>query len=213
MNISQIKVYVIIDINLLRKYDIDPIPVFHEAYRGGARMFQLRHEDALEAELFTEALKFKEISKRLRTLLIVNNSLSVALAADANGVHLGQDDLPIEIAKEIIHRLKLDEFIIGASANTLEEALKAQEDGADYIGFGSVFPTDTKKDTRRTSLNKLREASEKLDIPVFPLGGIDLSNVDKVLQYGVKRVCVASSVITSDNPRKVTKDLLRKVSV
>jgi thiamine-phosphate pyrophosphorylase len=213
MNISQIKVYVIIDINLLRKYDMDPIHVFYEAYRGGARMFQLRHKDALEAELFTEALKFKEISKRLRTLLIVNDSLSVALAANANGVHLGQDDLPIETAKEIIHRLKLNEFIIGASANTLEEALKAQEDGADYIGFGSVFPTDTKKDTRRTSLNKLREVNKKLDIPVFPLGGIDLSNVDKVLQYGVKRVCVASSVITSDNPRKVTKDLLRKVSV
>lgn len=156
-----------------------------------------------------------EIGRKLRRLtneqdvrLIVNDRVDLAQAIHAEGVHIGQEDMPLQIAREILGKEK----IIGVSVETKGQAIVAEENGADYLGVGPLFPTSTKEDAGPTiDLLTLREISRAVEIPIVGIGGIDASNVKKVIENGADGVAVISAIADKKNPQKATRKLLEIV--
>ena len=144
------------------KTDEEFLNIIEEAIKGGTTVVQLREKTASTKEFYELALKVKEITSRYDVPLLINDRIDIALAVDSEGVHIGQDDMPADIAREIIGEDK----ILGVSASTVEEAKKAEKDSADYIGSGAVFPTATKDDADSVSKEELKEIVDSIDIPV-----------------------------------------------
>ena len=132
--------------------------------------------------------------------------MDIAIAVDADGVHLGQSDMPIQKAKEILGHKK----IIGISAKNMEEALEAQKYGADYIGVGAIFATDTKKDSGLIDLETLKDMTDQINIPVLAIGGIGLGKLGYLKDTGIDGICVISDILGSDDPEKRTRELLEE---
>lgn len=196
LKLIDIRLYVILDISLLMQLGRGAIAVMEQAFSGGADIFQLRHKGATEKTLYSEATMLVPVAKKLGVPFIVNDSLSVALASGADGVHLGEDDLPISAARQIAPQ----GFIIGASASSVNSAIAAEENGADYIGYGAIFPTQTKYDAQKGSIDELKKIMRSVKIPVFALGGINTENLSRLLEIGCRRVCVASGIIGTQHP-------------
>jgi len=174
------------------------------ALEGGADVIQLRMKGATREEMLADAIEIRNIAKEHNAFFIVNDDVSVAKESEADGVHLGQCDMPVSEAREILGGLA----IIGVSVTSLEEALKAQEDGADYVGVGAVFSTSTKKDaTQGLGLDVLYRISEGVDIPVIAIGGINQGNIRDVIKAGADGVAVVSAVVAQDDVRKAAHDL------
>lgn len=163
------------------------------ALEGGARWIQYREKDKTRRELYREALRLREMTTRFRAVFIVNDHADIALAVDADGVHLGQDDLPLIEARRL-----MKERIIGISTHALAEAVDAEQGGADYIGFGPVFHTATKDAGSPRGLDMVREIRERVHIPVVAIGGISMGGVPSVLEAGADAVAVASAVSAGD---------------
>lgn len=154
----------------------------------GIALVQFRHKTAYTREVLEAARRLRD---RLTVPLIINDRVDIALALDAAGVHLGQTDLPIPIARRMLGSHK----IIGGTASTLEEALQVEQEGADYLGFGHIFPTRTKlKTTPPVGLERLREVCSRLTIPVYAIGGITAANVQQVRATGVAGVAFVSAI-------------------
>ena len=136
--------------------------------------------------------------------LIINDRVDVALAIDADGVHVGQSDMPCDVTRRLIGEDK----ILGVSAATIEEAKKAESDGADYIGTGAVFPTATKDDAPSVTKKDLIEIVESINIPVVAIGGINLDNACELTDTGIAGLSVVSAIMSADNPRKASEELL-----
>ena len=130
--------------------------------------------------------------------------MDIALAIDADGVHVGQSDMPCDVTRKLIGENK----ILGVSAATIEEAKKAQKDGADYIGTGAVFPTQTKDDAPSVTKQELKEIVESIDIPVVAIGGINLENAHELTNTGISGLSVVSAIMSSNNPKKSSEELL-----
>lgn len=209
LNITQILsedvlIYVILDMGLIERYGKNAAEIMTRSFSAGAKIFQLRHKGIFEKKLFEEASALARIAKDIGALLIVNDSLSVALASGANGVHLGEEDLPITAARAISSK----DFIIGASARSIERARRAQEEGANYIGYGAMFPTQTKENIVMGSIAELKKMMTSVKIPIFCLGGINENNIFSIVDAGCKRICVASAVIMAEDIEKTTRNLL-----
>lgn len=172
------------------------------ALKGGADILQLREKNLPGKELLALAVRLGELCKKHGALFIVNDRLDVALAAKADGVHLGQDDLPVKEAK----KLAPENFIVGCSTHSLEQARKAEQDGADYIGCGPVFATPTKPDAGSVGLELVREYRHHIRIPFVAIGGIDLLNVGRVLEAGASCVAVVRSVFSANDPEAAAKE-------
>ncbi len=169
------------------------------AMRGGANIIQLRDKHLPAKELFALAVAMRTLTLAFGTLFIVNDRADIALAANADGVHLGQTDLPIPAARKILGKDK----IIGGTASTLEEALAVEREGADYIGFGHIFPTMSKeKPTPPRGLEHLREVVCAVKIPVMAIGGITVENAESVLKTGAQSLAVISAVATAESPER-----------
>lgn len=157
---------------------------------GGARIVQLREKSMCEKDFFRLAEKFRERTARAGMLLIINDRVDIAVAVGADGVHLGQEDFPIPAALRIAPGL-----LVGASSHTLEEALRAQEEGADYVNIGPIFPTETKEGVGRfigpESIGRIAPA---LKIPFTVMGGIKMSNMGQVMAMGAKKVAVVTAI-------------------
>jgi len=180
-----------------------------QAIRGGVTMVQLREKNACSRDFYGIALEVKEITDRYSVPLIINDRLDIALAVDAAGVHIGQDDLPARVARKVLSgRGK----ILGVSAATVAEALQAQADGADYIGAGSVFTTGTKKDVRPLLREELEKIKQAVNIPVVAIGGINESNVRLLQGTGIDGIAVVSAILGSDDVQKAAADLKRKLT-
>jgi len=160
---------------------------------SGIRWIQYREKDKTRRELFQTALNLRRITQRFNACLIVNDYADVALAVDADGVHLGQDDLPLKEAKKI-----MGDKIIGISTHTIEEAIGAEEGGANYIGFGPVFNTETKNAGKPKGLDLLRKVKASVGIPVIAIGGIKVDNSVSVFQTGCDGIAVSSGLIQGD---------------
>jgi thiamine-phosphate diphosphorylase len=167
------------------------------ALQGGARLIQLRDKVATTRQLIEYAQALRALTRDYDALLIINDRLDVALAVGADGVHLGQDDMPVPLAR----RVAGDALIIGVSAETVEEAIRAEAEGADYLGVGPMFATATKPDAGApVGPERLRQIKQRVTIPVFGIGGITLENAEQVLQAGADGICVISAVLGAPDP-------------
>jgi len=176
------------------------------AVTGGAGVIQLRAKDVSNRLLYEKALVIK---KELagKAFFIINDRLDVALAVGADGVHLGQDDLPTTVARSILG----PEKIIGVSVGNVEEALRAEADGADYLGASAVFSTPTKTDVRAIGLSALEDICRAVKIPVVGIGGINKSNAIQIISAGAAGVAVVSAVISASDVTLASAELLAVV--
>ena len=185
------------------KTDEEFLNIIEEAIKGGTTIVQLREKTASTKEFYDLALKVKEITSRYDVPLLINDRIDIALAVDSEGVHIGQDDMPAGIAREIIGEDK----ILGVSASTVEEAKKAEIDSADYIGSGAVFPTATKDDADSVSEEELKEIVDSIDIPVVAIGGITIENANTLKGSGIAGFSVVSAIMSAEDPKEASKKL------
>ncbi len=206
-----LSLYVVTDRYLSGK--LPPGKVVEQAIQGGATCIQLRDKEGDGGDLFKIALELKEITQKRNITFIINDRLDIALAVKADGVHLGQEDLPAGIARRIMP----PEMILGVSANTVQQALEAQEAGASYLGIGPVFSTTTKTDARPPiGLGTLSEICSTVDIPVVGIGGIDAGNAGLVIEAGAQGVAVVSFVVGAEDiigaAEKISRSVLKALN-
>ena len=185
------------------KTDDEFLNIIEEAIKGGTTVVQLREKTASTKEFYDLALRVKEITSRYGVPLLINDRIDIALAIDSEGVHIGQDDMPAGIAREIIGEDK----ILGVSASTVEEAKKAEIDSADYIGSGAVFPTATKDDADSVSEEELKEIVDSIDIPVVAIGGITVENANTLKGSGIAGFSVVSAIMSAEDPKEASEKL------
>jgi thiamine-phosphate pyrophosphorylase len=181
--------YVIIDTEFLRGRRHLGVAV--AAIRGGAKTIQLRDKVSGVRDFLKVAGELKGLCKKNSVLFIVNDSLEVALAVDADGLHVGRDDLPVDVARRL---LPLDK-ILGASVRTVDEAEKAHKDGADYLGVGAMYATDTKAGAEVVGVGRIKEIKNAVDMPVVAIGGINEGNIGEVMKAGADAAAVISAVM------------------
>lgn len=180
------------------------LKTIEEAILGGVTVVQIREKTADTLDFYNLAVKVKEITTKYDVDLIINDRVDVALAIDADGVHVGQSDMPCDVTRKLIGEDK----ILGVSAATIEEAKKAENDGADYIGTGAVFPTSTKDDAPSITKQDLIDIVKSINIPVVAIGGITLENASKLKDTGIAGLSVVSAIMGADNPKKASEKLL-----
>lgn len=174
-----------------------------QALKGGVTMLQLREKNLCEEEFVKEALKVKELCHRYNVPLIINDNLDVALKSGADGIHVGIEDMPvIEIRRNVPKN-----FIIGATAKTVNQARLAQDSGADYLGVGAIFPSPTKKNAVRITVSQLKEICSSVAVPVVAIGGICLENMDELCKCGISGIAVVSSVFASSDIKQASIQL------
>jgi thiamine-phosphate pyrophosphorylase len=177
--------------------------IIRQAIAAGIRTIQLREKQLSKKELYREALSMRSLTLKHKMTFIVNDYIDIALAADADGVHLGQDDMPIKEARKIMGKEK----IIGISTHSLKQAISAVEAGADYIGFGPMFQTSTKDAGSPKGLKILKEIRKHIKIPIVAIGGIKPENVSSVLEAGADAVAVMSAILKGDIKENTDKFL------
>lgn len=178
------------------------------ALQGGVDILQLREKNMSAKKILELGKKLKLLCSEYGATFIVNDRIDIAAILDADGVHLGQDDLDVKSAREILGKDK----IVGISTHAPEQALKAVEDGADYIGVGPVFATPTKEGRIPVGLDYVKWASENINIPAFAIGGIDEENIKQVIEAGAKRVAVVRAIINAKSPQKAAEDFCKTLS-
>ena len=184
------------------------VEVVRAALRGGAPSIQLRGKDQPAREQAALARALLTETRAMGALLLVNDRLDVALAAGADGVHLGQDDLPLEAARRIVP----PHFIVGISAETAELARAAERGGADYVGTGPVYATGSKPDAGdAVGCARIAEVAAAVALPVLGIGGIAIANAADVVRAGAAGIAVISAVMRAADPEQATRDLLRAV--
>ena len=181
------------------------LKTIEEGINGGVSVVQIREKTADTLDFYNLALRVKDITARYDVPLIINDRVDVALAIDADGVHVGQSDMPCDVTRKLVGPNK----IVGVSAATIEEAKKAEKDGADYIGSGAVFPTATKDDAPKITKKDLKEIVDSINIPVVAIGGITLDNAHELTDTGIAGLSVVSAIMSSDNPKKSSEELLK----
>jgi len=203
--LSKVQLYVIADKKICGDKNIEDVVC--QAIDGGAEMIQYRDKESDDNEFFKMASRLKDICKERTIPFIINDRVEIALKTNADGVHLGQEDLSIKVARRILGFEK----IIGKSAKTIQQAKAAEDEGADYLGVGPIFDTLSKPIKKPIGIDIIRKAKESLKIPFFPIGGINLNNLDQIVQAGGKRVAVISAVVLSDDVKSSAAKLLKKL--
>jgi len=197
--------YVILDRQFLGGRD--ELEVAKQIIEGGARAIQLRDKQSKRKELLVVAQKLKELCSQAGILFIVNDYLDLALAADADGLHLGQEDLPLPVIRK---ELPIDR-IVGCSVTTPAQATKAQNEGADYIAVGSIFPTTTKKGAIVVGVDIVKELKRIVSTPLVAIGGINQNNVGEVVAAGADVVAVISAVLDEKDVRAAVRELVANI--
>jgi thiamine-phosphate pyrophosphorylase len=197
--------YVILDTQLTGTRDI--IDCARESLAGGARIIQLRDKLYEKEKLIPIARQIRDLCSESDALFIINDHLDIALAVDSDGLHLGQSDLPLSIARRA---LRIDK-IIGRSTHSLEQALQAEKEGADYIGVGSIFPTTTKQSADIIGIDVLRTIRQAVSIPVVAIGGINKNNIIYVKQAGADSAAVISAVFTEDSIENAVRRMVKEI--
>lgn len=180
--------------------------VAEAAASAGASAIQLRHKQAPESVVTDEACTIAQICRANDTVFIVNDSPEIAAKVGADGVHVGQSDLPIAECRTILQPHQ----IVGKSNALLDEAIASFDEGADYIAVGSIYTTTTKSDTRPAGLSTLRAVADRVSAPVVAIGGINASNIAAVAQAGADSACVATAVTLAEDPAAATRELVER---
>ncbi|KZX16405.1 thiamine phosphate synthase [Methanobrevibacter curvatus] len=203
MNKIDLSLYLIT--NSDNKTDEEYLKIVEEAINGGVTTVQIREKKKSSKKFYELANKLKEITDKHNIKLIVNDRIDIALAINADGVHIGQNDMEPKIARKLIG----DEKILGISASNINESIKAEKDGADYIGTGAIFPSKTKKDAKKASINELKNIVDSVNIPVVAIGGLNENNIHQLKDTKIKGLCFVSAIMNSKNPKKTVQKLLR----
>ncbi|MFQ5866547.1 MAG: thiamine phosphate synthase [bacterium] len=230
-NLQDVELYVI----LYARSDMDYLEMAEEAISGGADMVQLRVKDWMDRKTIEIGQKLREIASSHHLPMVVNDRPDVALALGADGVHLGQQDMPLTLVRRLLRwevagasiyergqKRKLQKGgplpkgrpvtrFIGVSTHSLKEAIKAEKEGADYISIGPIFHTSSKPDLKPIGLNSIRQVRKKVKIPFFAIGGIDQENVGEVIRAGAERVAVIHAVFSAKNVRKAATEMRRRI--
>lgn len=177
------------------------------ACKGGVTLIQLREKNRTTKEYIDLANKVKAISDRYDLPLLIDDRLDVAMAVDAAGVHVGADDMPVALARKLLGPDK----IVGATAKTVEAAMIAQADGADYLGVGAIYPTTTKVKTVLTKVETLQDICEHVSIPVGAIGGLNKDNCDILKGTDIDGLCVVSAIMKQDDCETAARELKAKI--
>ena len=199
--LKNFKLYAITD---LKEEDPEILAKITGALHGGVDIIQLRSKTLPDKILLSLGKKIRGVTQKLKKLFVVNDRVDLMLALDADGVHLGQEDLPIQVARRMIGGR---DKMIGCSTHSLEQAIDAQHEGADYIGFGPIFETPTKPTYQPVGLDVISEVMKRIRIPVVCIGGIAPSNIEKVVQAGARRVAVVRAIFSVDDPYRAASEL------
>lgn len=178
-----------------------------EGIKGGCSIVQLREKDCSSRDFLELAKRVKSITEKYNVPLIINDRVDIALLSNADGVHLGQSDLPCSEVRKIVG----ENFIIGVSAATVSEAKKAQADGADYLGVGAMFPTSTKTNTRPVDKKTLKEIRSAVDIPFVIIGGIKKDNIGNFKDCGMNGAAVISAVVAQKDIEQAAKEMRKAI--
>lgn len=199
-------VYLVTDRDLARGRTT--LEIVAAAIRGGVSCIQLREKTCSTGEFIDEALAIRSLLARHEIPLIINDRVDVALAVKADGIHLGQKDMPCSMARQLIP----ESMIVGISVESLDDAIAAQKDGADYLGVSPIYPTPTKTDTAQAlGLEGLRSIRSEVDLPLVGIGGLNADNAAAVIYNGADGVAVVSAIVAADDPEAATRDLIEIV--
>ena len=199
--------YVILDRQFLAGRD--EMDITKQIIEGGASVIQLRDKQGKKGELLLVAKKLMELCSQAGVLFIINDYLDLVMAVDADGLHIGQEDLPLPVIRK---ELSIDK-IVGCSVTTMSQAKKAQDEGADYIAVGSIFPTTTKKGAIVVGLDTLKELKQVVSVPLVAIGGINQNNVNEVVTAGADAVAVISSVLGEKDVKRAVQKLVVKMDL
>lgn len=205
LNKNDLMLYGVTDSHYLKGRKL--FQLVEEAILGGVTMIQIREKEMSHEEFKKEALEVQEVCKKYQVPLIINDDVELCKEINADGVHIGQDDLDLKATRKLLGEDK----IIGVSAHNLQEAMKAYEDGANYLGVGAVFSTQTKDDATAVSMETLREICQKVDLPVVAIGGINQINILEFMGIDIDGVAIVSSIFASDDIKKASSMLKDKI--
>ncbi len=198
--------YAIIDSQVLKERS--PTEVTSQVIRGGAKTIQLRDKLRSKKELLPIAHQLRNLCAEHNVLFIVNDYLDLALATDADGLHLGQNDLPIREARKL---LPIDK-ILGCSTTTIEQAITAEAEGADYIAVGSIYPTTSKETARVVGLERLRQIRQAVTLPLVAIGGINRDNTAEVMAAGASSVAMISTILQAEDPEEAARQIVASLN-
>lgn len=178
-----------------------------EAMKGGITFLQLREKHLSKEAFLKEAIEIKDLAQKYQIPFVINDEIEIAQKSGADGVHVGQDDMPVEEVRKILGEDK----IIGVSAHNVEEAVRAERGGADYLGVGAVYPTSTKENTSAVSMEEMKKICQTVSIPVVAIGGIKKNNMKVLTGTGVDGIAVVSAIFAAKDIRKAAGELLEEV--
>ena len=201
MNKSELSLYLVTDRGNLS--DQDFLTKIEQAILGGVTCVQLREKELSSRAFYELALQVKAVTDKYHIPFLINDRLDIALAVNASGVHLGQSDLPVAVARHLLGSDKL----IGISAKTVAQALAAQAGGADYLGVGAMFPTTTKVITQETTRETLTAIAKTVQLPVVAIGGISKENNHQLIGTGIAGITVVSAIMRASHPKNVAAEL------
>lgn len=204
--LNDFKLYAITD---LKGEDPEILTKIKEALRGGVDVIQLRSKQMSDQALLALGKKIRQLTAPMKKLFIVNDRIDLMLALGADGVHLGQEDIPVKIAREMV---KDKSKLIGCSTHSLKQAAAAVKEGADYIGFGPIFATPTKPDYPPVGFDLIKKVIQKSRIPVVCIGGINQSNTKAVAKAGANRIAVVRAIFSSEHPFHAARELKRMMT-
>lgn len=190
---DKLRLYLVTDSEILK--DRDFYGEIENALRGGVTTVQLREKNCDGKEFLEKAIKLRELTREYGALFIINDRIDIALLCDADGVHVGQSDIPAIEARKILGNNR----IIGVSARNIEEAKEAALQGADYLGVGAIFPTKTKSDAKTITMEQLKAIKESVNLPIVAIGGLTLGRVRLLKQYGIDGYAVISAILEKDD--------------
>ena len=193
--------YLVTDRRLMRTQTLTE--AVKQAILGGCTMVQLREKDSSSQAFFQQAQEVKRITEQYQVPLIINDRVDIALAVKATGIHIGQNDIPVSIVRELIGK----DMLLGVSVSSAEEAGQAMEDGADYLGVGAMFPTGTKRDAAMVSMEELRRIRRITNLPIVVNGGINRDNAGKFRPMGIDGLAVVSAIIGQLDIRKAAEEM------
>ncbi|MGE6609281.1 thiamine phosphate synthase [Peribacillus sp. NPDC076916] len=179
--------------------------IIAESVSGGVSIVQLREKNNSSLSFYKKASALKQLLNELSIPLIINDRVDIALAVGADGIHIGQDDLPLTVVKQMVP----EDMIVGVSVSTLEEAHEAERNGADYIGVGSVFPTKTKQDATLMAIGDLEEICRSVSIPAVAIGGITADNISALSDSRLSGTAVVSAIMNAESPKSASESLLK----
>lgn len=203
---NELKLYLVTDSDILEGKDF--YKSIEDALKGGVTMLQLREKDATGKVFLEKAIKLREMTRKYNVKFIINDRVDIAVLCDADGVHVGQSDIPADKVRELVGKEK----IVGVSARTVEEALIAKENGADYLGVGAMFTTTTKLDAKAVSIETLVSIKEKTKMPIVTIGGLNLKNIDEIKKCNIDGYAVVSAILGAEDIKSECEKWINKIN-